>query len=227
MGRVNKLLKAEFYKLFHSASYGILLVFSLGMGVLRGLMVIFRVKSVTGYEMFAMELSPDLIHVVLIAVFVVTYVCEEFSDCTFRMSLFCGFPRGAVFPSKIVVFSLGLIPLAALPVAAAAGIVTLGNGFGALRDNGSSVIIDLISRYLCYNLQYLFLGSFGLLAVTVVRDSAWSFGVSLAGMAALIFATGNVWEESEFIRTFILVYAAGTIGLWTVSTFLFIKQDLK
>lgn len=225
VSKINKLSKAEFYKLFHSIPYWVLLVFSLGMGGLRGLMAISRGNFVTGYEMYAMELSPDLIYAVLITAFMVTYVCDEFSNCTFSMSLFCGFPRGMVFKSKALVFFLGVILLIALPVTVATGLVTLGNGFGVLLDN--SVAMDLAMRFLCYNLRYLFLGSFGLLTASIVRDRTGSFGVSLAGMAVLIFVAGNRWEEPEFIRKFVPVCTFGIAGLSAAATFLFMKQDLK
>ena len=65
---MTNLLNAEFYKLRKSAAFRLLLMFAFMFGGLRGLTPVIREVSLTGYEMYAMELKPDLMYGALICI---------------------------------------------------------------------------------------------------------------------------------------------------------------
>ena len=222
---MNKLVKAEFFKLFKSMAFRLLLFFSLSMGGLHGLMAVLRVDAIMGYEVLSMELAPDLIYAALICLFTNSYVCDEFSNRTFGMSLLCGFSRRNVFLAKTLVFFTGLLPLVILPVIVSTAITTLGNGFGVTWDD--KIAFDVTSRVLCYIFCYLFLGSLALLAASTIQDRIGSFGAALAGMLVLMFTVKIDFQRLEILWIFIPASLIATMVTSTMAVLVFTKRDFK
>lgn len=222
---MTNLLKAEFYKLCKSVAFRLLLVFALVFGMLRGGTPVIREVPLTGYEMYTMELKSDLLYGVLICIFTSSYICDEFSNHTFQMNLLCGSRRRTVFLTKAMTFFIGLIPILLLPIAISTAVVTAANGFGGKWER--ELIFNVISLLFCYIFRSLSMGSFALLAASLLKDRIGTFGIGMAGMYLMMFVAANNLESPDAIYLFIVTSLLKIAVMLAAAVFGFEKMDLK
>ena len=219
------LLKAEFYKLRKSEAFKLLLVFAFVSGMLRGGTPVIREVPLTGYEMYTMELKPDMLYGTLICIFVSSYFCDEFSNRTFHMSFLCGGRRRTVFLAETIIFFVGLIPIVLLPIAVSTAVVTANNGFGLKWDH--NLVSDVLLGLFCYIVRNLALGSFALLAASIIKDRIGTFGIGMAGIYLIILTVINNLESPDTICLFIMVSLLEITVMLAAAVFIFEKADLK
>lgn len=222
---MTNLLNAEFYKLRKSAAFRLLLMFAFVFGMLRGITPVIREVPLTGYEMYTMELKPDLMYGVLICIFISSYFCDEYSNRTFHMSFLCGSRRRTVFLAKAITCFMGLLPIILLPIAVSTAVVTAVNGFGGMWSE--NLILDVISGLFCYIFRSLSLGSFALLAASLVKDRIGTFGIGMAGMYLMMFAVTNNLESPDTICLFMAVSLLEIAVMLAAAVFVFERTDLK
>lgn len=222
---MTNLLNAEFYKLLRSVAFRLLLMFVFVSGGLRGVTPVIRKIPLTGYEMFTMELKPDILYGALICIFVSSYFCDEFSNRTFYMSCLCGGRRRTVFLAKTITFFVALIPIVLLPIAVSTAVVTTVNGFGGTWSE--KLIFDVISELFCYIFRSLSLGSFALLAASLVKDRIGAFGIGMAGIYLMMMTVINNLESPNTINLFIVVSLLEIVVILTAAVFVFERTDLK
>ena len=222
---MTNLLKAEFYKLRKSVAFRLLLVFAFVLGMLRGITPVIREIPLTGYEMYIMELRPDILCGVLICIFVSSYFCDEFSNRTFQMSFLCRGRRRTVFLAKTITYFMGLIPIVLLPIAVSTAVVTAYNGIGLKWDH--NFLTDAILGLFCYILRNFSWGSFALLAASLIKDRIATFGIGMAEMYLMMIVVTNNLESLNTICLFIAVSLLEIVVILTAAVFVFERTDLK
>ena len=97
---MGKLIQAEFLKLSKLRAYKILLLCAVTVGVLfSGLTLGMQPEMVEefgtpdGYSMFLSSLTDTQMYMILSVIFAAIFVCNEYTNRTFGMSLFSGHPR--------------------------------------------------------------------------------------------------------------------------------------
>lgn len=220
-----RLLKAELFKLTRLRALWLLLVVSSVMGGLRGTTAVLRDSALTEYEVYLMELMPDLFYSALICVFASVFVCGEFSNRTFGSSFLSGCARRDVFLAKATIFFVGMLPMILFPVMTSTIIASIGNGFG--REWSRAVAFDAAAGLLCYLFRYFFLGGFVLLAAALVRDRIGTFGAGMFGAYVILFMAGNLMERQVSLGLFLMVSLLETAVMSTVATLIFAKRDLR
>lgn len=203
---MEKLIKAEFYKLQKFPSFRKVILFTLAVGILRGF------SSCTGYQVYTSGLSPELFDAALISVFTAAFLCTEFSNRTFGNTFFCGTSRQSVFFAKLVAYFSGLFILVLIPLAVSTVVATMGNGFGADWD---AVVLKMAGKLLSYLLYRFFMASVAILVAVVVQNPVGTLGVSAAGlylMAVTCNPAGNLSVGDAFImKIAIFLFAAVAI----------------
>ena len=120
---------------------------------------------------------------------------------------------------------MGLLPIVLLPIAVSTAVVTAGNGFGG--SWGEAPVLDVMLGLFCYVLRNLSLGSFALLAASLIRDRIGTFGIGMAGMYLMMFVVANNLESSDTICLFIAVSLLEIAVMLATAVFAFEGTDLK
>ena len=231
---MGKLIKAEFLKLSGLLSYKILLLFITGLGIMMGLFLAtlpatdlpvgFNVQD--GYNIYISMLADPEVFMSFSLVFVIIFVCTEFSNRTFGMSLLNGCPRHNLLFAKIIVYLISLVPAVILAPLMAGIIGSIGLGFG---DVDPQLMIKMTLLAILGNTA---MGCLCLAIAVSLKNIAATIGVGLAFMilieALKTFPSprGSLLQP-EYIETFILVNIVVLVATLIASIVIFQKSDLK
>ena len=245
---MGKLIKAEFLKLSKLRSYKILLLFVIGMGLLMGYSLVntpppvlpvgFNVQN--GFYIYMSILSEADTLMFFSLVFVALFVCTEFSNRTFSISLFSGCPRWSVLLAKIIVFLAGLMPIVfAAPIMASfAGSISLGLG-----NADAQMVGTLIQTTLLSTLSGAAMGGFCFMMAVLIKNIAGTIGAGIGivvgmEMPQMVFGTAYpvkwtfVYQMEELLQLesigmFLVVTVTTLMVTLGISIIAFQKAELK
>lgn len=202
---MNRLMKAEFFKLSKLVGYKVLLFGCSGLGLAEGLFVILYCVSAGekppmgyGYFVLKLHLVWPLFAALITGVYAAIFLCSEFGNRTYGMNLLCGLPRFKVFLSKMTVFYAGLLPVFYLQAIAASVIVSIGYGFGKLTAGD---IAEFLWMFFCSVLAYLALGGYYALLAVWTKNPVATLGLGFMGAYMQIYwrntLRGVGWAKEE------------------------------
>ncbi|MGL6198958.1 MAG: ABC transporter permease [Lachnospiraceae bacterium] len=238
---MGRLIKAEFLKLSKSLGYKILLLCTFGYSVMIGLFAMdVETGRPDGVTAYLSVLSDAGMYMSLAAIFAAIFVCNEFSNRTFGMSLFSGCPRWRVLLSKVIVFLIGFMPVVFLEPLMSGIVVSINKGFGDL-DTG--IWIDLLQATFLFILGSVAIGGFSFMLAVIIKNIVGTIGAGLGlvlGMQmlgiipqttalaklTLMYQVGLL-PQPESTGMFIAVTAVTLAVTLAASTFIFEKADLK
>ncbi|MCM1045136.1 MAG: ABC transporter permease [Candidatus Gastranaerophilales bacterium] len=214
-----RLVKAEIFKLLKSPFFWMLFLFALLMGILNGK----PGSPVTGYMVYQVMRMPNTLYAGWTGLFAAAFVCDEFSNRTFGMSLCCGATRCKVLLSKALIFIAGgfLLNFASFMVALA--VADMGNGFGI--EWNRTAVYEVIAGVVCFVLETILMGAFALLTAVLTQDRIGTFAVGAAGSYIIMFLGHAVGTFFYGIEIFLLLL--GTVGALWAAVAVFEKTDLR
>lgn len=181
---MNRLIKAEFFKLSKLTGYKVLLLGSLGLGLTEGLFVIIygngrgTSPAGIGYSVLKIYLVFPLFAALMAGIYTAVFLCSEFKNRTYGNLLLCGFSRRKVFLLKMLVFYAGLLPIFYLHMIVVSGIATIGFGFGHLT---AGKVAELLKMFSYSVLGYLALGGYYALLAVLLKNPVATIGVGFMG----------------------------------------------
>lgn len=206
---MKKLIKAEWFKLSKSVGYKILLLCNV-LSILTSILLRVAGAMSPGYEMLVISLTSILHHSVIGYLFAAVFICSEFSNRTFGMSLLCGSSRKKVVLSKIITYLTGMTILFLVYVCATTLVMTLANGFGI----GAKYIKEVVLLLLCGILGNMAISSVIILVTTIAKKTITTIGIGIG----LTYA--SLWIETTFrakplpFIKFIYTYQIGQLQAW-------------
>lgn len=120
---------------------------------------------------------------------------------------------------------MGLLLIVLLPIAVSTAVVTTVNGFGGTWSE--KLTFDIISELFCYIFRSLSLGSFALLAASLIKDRIGAFGIGMAGIYFIMLTVINNLENPNTISLFIVVSLLEIVVILTAAALVFERTDLK
>jgi len=244
---MEKLIKAEFLKLSKLRGYKILLLCSVAIGVVVGIVMLSmpsemmeEIGSLNGYRVYLSSLTDTQLFMTSSIIFAAIFVCNEFTNRTFGMSLFSGCPRFGILLSKAIVFLIGLLPIIFTEPLLAGIIVSISKGFGTLD---ASMWVELVQTTMLFILGGASIGGFCFTLAVLVKNIGGTIGAGLGLMVGMqligmfpgtanlvkltfLYQMGTV-SQPESIGLFIAVTAITLLGTLGISTFAFQKSELK
>ncbi|MDE6850918.1 MAG: ABC transporter permease [Lachnospiraceae bacterium] len=213
---MNKLMKAEFYKLQKRHSIHMIFFLALTVGMLRGF------SSYPGYQIYTIGLIPELFDAVLISVFTAAFLCTEFSNRTFGNAFLCGTLRQNVFFAKLTVYFPGILVLILLPLMVSTSASTMRNGFGA---DWEAVALEMAAKLLFYIFHRFSMAGFSVLVAVVIQNSIGTLGISVAGIYLMSLTWNSV--ENPLAQDALIGFIIKTAMFLSAATIIFMKRDLK
>lgn len=179
---MGRLIKAEFLKLSKSLGYKILLLSSAGCGILVGFLMLDIFQDTNGSAVYLSALTEAQVHATFASIFAGVFICNEFSNRTFGVSVFIGCTRLSILLAKAIVFIIGLLSIIfAYPMVSAA-VTTLGKGFGTLNA-------ELLSQLCCATFLFIFggaaVGGFCFMLAMLIKSTGGTIGAGLGGLIGL------------------------------------------
>lgn len=206
---MKNLIKAEWFKLSKSAGYKVLLLCN-AVSVLTSVLLLVAGSTSPGYEMLVIGLTSILHHSVIGYLFAAVFICSEFSNRTFGMSLLCGSSRKKVVLSKIIAYLIGMTILFLVYVCATTLVMTLANGFGV----GAKYIKEVVLLLVCGILGNMAISSVIILVATIAKKTITTIGIGIG----LTYA--SLWIETTFrakplpFIKYIYTYQIGQLQSW-------------
>lgn len=196
---MNKLLSAEFVRLFRSLIFKIGLLFSAGMGIFMILMRWTDIKM--NPEIYAqvgeqysnadtLIFIGGIYMVFAIAVFIGIFVGTEYADGTIRNKLIVGHARTSIYLSKLIVCSVAGIILHLLYIAVA---LAAGNIFLHTTLKASQVLILVMLGIMAV----LAFTAFVLLLSMSIQSKATGAVVCLIGTMLMLLATLMIYQRLD------------------------------
>ena len=206
---MKKLIKAEWFKLSKSKGYKILLLCNV-LSILTSILLRVAGAMSPGYEVLVISLTSILHHSVIGYLFAAVFVCSEFSNCTFGISLLCGSSRKKVVLSKIITYLTGMTILFLVYVCATTLVMTVANGFGI----SAKYIKEVILLLFCGIFGNMAIGSVIILVAMIARKAIVTIGIGIG----LTYA--SLWIETTFrskplpFIEFVYTYQIGQMQFW-------------
>lgn len=219
---MKRLLKTEFYKLFKSISFWLLIALSVEEGIAYGIAPVRYASSVTGYDMYVLRLSQAGLNLVLTGVFAASFLCGEFVNRTFVLSFLSGFPRRKVYLAKAAVFFTGILPIIISHVIVAAIVATVGNGFGVPFD--CSLFADMAFRLVRYLSDGFAMGGCVFFAAFFIRNPVGTFGIGAC--LSYLYLAVSTGLQAVSLWLCLAASVTGLCVLLMVTAFYFDKCDL-
>lgn len=252
---MNRLIKAEFFKLSKLTGYKVLLLGSLGLGLTEGLFVIIygngrgTSPAGIGYSVLKIYLVFPLFAALMAGIYTAVFLCSEFKNRTYGNLLLCGFSRRKVFLLKMLVFYAGLLPIFYLHMIVVSGIATIGFGFGHLT---AGEVAELLKMFSYSVLGYLALGGYYALLAVLLKNPVATIGVGFMGAYMQMYwrntLRGVGWAEKEpfllklcfmyqldrFLNwetfqdgLYLLVMLTTFLATFLLALFFYVRSDLK
>lgn len=197
---MNKLLSAEFLRLFKSLIFKMCLLFSGGLGVFMVLMRWWDVKKHSAeYAKLGVEYSNadglifvgGLYLIFAIAVFISVFVGTEYSDGTIRNKLIAGHTRSSIYFSKFVVCAVADIMIHILCIVV---VLILGN----LLINGTTMTIkEIVAFTMVSTIIMLALTAFLLLLTMSIQSKAVGAIVCLLVVFIMMVSALSIEQRLE------------------------------
>lgn len=179
---MGRLIKAEFLKLSKSLGYKVLLLSAAGMGVLIGFLMLDTMWDTNGSRAYLSILEESQVYAVFASVFAGVFICGEFSNRTFGVSVFGGCPRLSILLAKAAVFVVGLLSISFTYPLISAAITTTRKGFGILNA-------ELLSRLGWATFLFIFgvaaMGSFCFMLAMLIKNIGGTIGACLGTLIGI------------------------------------------
>ena len=245
---MGKLIKAECLKLSKLRSYKIFLLCAAAMGLMMGCTLMYIpaedlpavYSGQDGYSIYMSVASDIEVFTPLPFIFAILFVCPEFSNRTFSISLFSGCSRRNMILAKAIIFLVGLIPIIfVVPlVAGIAGSIITGFGHADVQMWGALVQTTLLAA-----LGHVSVGGFFFMMAVLIKNTVGTIGAGIGLLfGAELLRAFSVFvypiEESflyqtmsllqlESVGTFIAVTVASLVITLGVSIASFQRAELK
>lgn len=193
---MKNLIKAEWFKLSKSFGFKMLLLYNVASLFTSSFLIAigFVGLKVIGYKAFVGVFRYVMHHTFIGYLLVSIFLCEEFSNCTFRMSLLCGYSRRKIFLAKFCVFLLGFLSLVLLYTGITTIVTSIGNGgFGQAfnMETCKNIFVLLLHGVL----GYATMGAIMVFIAVIVKKALATVGVGMISWYALA-QTENLTRES-------------------------------
>lgn len=197
---MNKLLSAEFARLFKNLTFKLCLLFSGGFGAFLVLMRWWDVKiHSVDYAKLGVEYSnaDGLIFlggvylIFAIAVFISTFIGTEYSDGTIRNKLTAGHTRGSIYFSKLIVCAVADIMMHILYIL---GVLILGN---LLIGGTTMTVTEILSLAMVSTTAMLAITALLLLFSMLIQSKAVGAIVCLLATLIMLFSALIIWQKLE------------------------------
>jgi ABC-type transport system involved in multi-copper enzyme maturation permease subunit len=238
---MQRLIKAEFLKLSKSLSYKTLLLCMAGMGILVGFMFTFVDMGIeiNGRSMYLQTLSDIQMQAILSSIFAAAFICNEFTDRTFGVSIMSGCPRLSLLFSKAVVYIVGLLSIIFVYPIVGTVITTVIAGFG---ETNPAVWRHLGLTTFLFAMGIIAMGSFCFMLAMLIKNSGGTIGAGIGLLLALTLAgqlapfaimkfnfTYQLAQISQpdSLALYLVVILATIVLTLTVSKIFFEKAELK
>lgn len=179
---MGRLIKAEFLKLSKSPGYKILLLSAAGMGVLIGLLMLDIQMDRNGSAVYLSMLDETQVYAMFASIFAGVFICGEFSNRTFGVSVFSGCTRLSILLAKAAVFVIGLLSISFTYPLVSAAVTTTGKGFGALNA-------ELLSQLGWATFLFIFggaaMGGFCFMLAMLIKNTGGTIGACLGTLIGL------------------------------------------
>lgn len=177
---MKNLMKAEWFKLSKSFGFKMLLLCNAASLFSTSFLLVIGFNGVegTGYKLFAGILRYFLHHTFIGFLFVSVFLCGEFSNRTFGISLLCGYSRIKIFLAKFFVFIAGLLSLILVYTGITAIVTSVGNGgFGKTFNMETCKNIFILLLY--GMLGYATMGAVMVLIAVIIKKALATVGVGM------------------------------------------------
>lgn len=247
---MNRLIKAELYRLSKLAGYKILLLGSLGIALAEGIFIVAYGTStganptMGGYTALKTYLVWPLFAALMTGMYTAVFLCSEFGSRTYGLNLLCGLSRGKVFLSKMAVFYAGLLPIFYFHMIVVSSMVTLAFGFGGLT---AGVAVETLKMVIYSLLGYLVLGGYYALLAVWLKNPIATVGVGftgafmqmnlksrLTGVDAPLLKLSFMYQLDQFLNwdtfqdgIYLLVMTATFLLVFSAALILYVRSDLK
>lgn len=124
------LIKAEWFKLSKSFGFQVLCFYNAAGSMLSAVFFLITGAEATGFAAFRMSHEYVLHHSMIGCLFAAMFLCGEFANRTYGLSLLSGYSRKEIFLSKALIFLFGFLGLFLIYTGGIAIVMSLGNGFG-------------------------------------------------------------------------------------------------
>lgn len=195
---MNKLLSAEFVRLFKSMIFRVCMLFSAGLGAFLVLMRWLDVKKHPSiYEQLGVECSNadglvftgGIYLIFAMAVFIGIFVGTEYSDGTIRNKLTAGHTRGSIYLSKLIVCAAADIMIHFLYIVV---VLIVGNLF----IGGTTIkVTEALLFTLGSTAAVLAFTAILLLFSMLIQSKAAGSVVCLLATIIMLFATMMIWQR--------------------------------
>lgn len=176
------LVKAEWFKLSKSFGFKMLCLYNAASSILIAVFCLIAGTKATGFAAIRMSNSYVLHHSMIGCLFAAVFLCGEFTNGTYGLSLLSGYSRKKIFLSKILIFLFGFLGLFLFYTCGIAIVVSLVNGLGEPDD------MNVLFMLCCGIVGYATMGMIILLISVMAKRSFVTVG---AGMA-LTYALGQI-----------------------------------
>lgn len=199
---MGRLIKAEFLKLSKSMGYKILLLCDFVLCAISGLFMMDTQMGVAdGYSAFMSAMVDTQVVMTFSIIFASVFICNEFSNRTFGISLFSGCSRRKILLSKVIVFLAGIIPIILIEPLVTGTMVTISKGFGEF--NGQ-ILAGLTQKMFLFILGGVAIGSICALIAVLIRNIGGTIGAGLGLMLAMELLT--LIPKAEFLSRLMVTY---------------------
>lgn len=170
---MGKLVRTESFKLLKPLWYKILLICSVVTGCLFSIMSIMAGSENTGYLQIMGSMGSIFLNAIFGGVLAAVFICSEFGERTFGISLSCGVSRRNIFIAKVIVFLTGMFSLLIVCTVTMVAVNSFVNGFG--KVSYSDVILQIFYGLAGYTAQ----GAVIILVAVIVKKMAVTVSVCM------------------------------------------------
>lgn len=214
---MGKLLRAEFLKLRKSTGYKVLLLCSMGLGLFVGAMTAYVMNdfiaetgveiginnTTNGFTMLKSLVNDSQTGIILISIFAAIFICGEFSDRTYGITLYSGVSRLKVLTSKVCAYLLAILPIIAVYPVSGMLIAASRYGFGAVPDDLLFVCLRMI-------LGFVAVACFCVMMSMLIKNVGGVIGACIGGTMALSIL--NAFSKLEPAAKFSFMYQIARIS---------------
>lgn len=237
---MGRLIKAEFLKLSKSLGYKVLLLCAAGMGVLVGFLMLDTMWDMNGSRAYLSILSESQVYAVFASIFAGVFICGEFTNRTFGVSVFSGCPRLSILLAKTAAFVVGLLSILFTYPMVSAAITTTRKGFGALNA-------ELLSQLGSATFLFIFggaaMGGLCFMLAMLIKNIGGTIGACLGALIGLatiaeiqkfqpimkytfLYQFAQVTQPESMALYYLVIFSTIALSL-IVSAFIFEKSELK
>jgi ABC-type transport system involved in multi-copper enzyme maturation permease subunit len=165
--------------------------------------------KMTGIPGFYQSLSQTQVNIIFISIWSAIFICHEFANRTFGLSLFSGFKRSKLMAAKIITLCIGVVIVTTvMPVIMTIG-YTVMNDFGGTAEEFA---LPMLRDYGLYLLGNLTLAAFCSLVAYTIRNVGGTIGACIGIGFAVNIVSMFPFEEIKNIAKFTFLYQLSIVG---------------